>query len=229
MDDRQKIAETRAHIVRIGALMFEKRLTDSGGGNISVRVGDVVCFSPRYSGSHYLWNITPEQVVLVDLKGNKLEGNEEISREALVHLKLHNEFGEHGTAVIHGHSREILVFAALNRNMPPVLEQTRKFGDVPVVAYAPAHSADLAENVAASMRGKEAMIRKQAAGAIAAWHGVFVMGKDLNAAFDAVERMDTNAHILMMAQLFGVPNLMAEQRAELETAIQAYTPPEKAK
>jgi hypothetical protein len=55
------------------------------------------------------------------------------------------------------------------------------------------------------------------------------MGKDLNAAFDAMERMDTNAHILMMAQLFGVPNMMAEQREALETAINSYTPPEKAK
>ena len=29
-------------------------------------------------------------------------------------------------------------------------------------------------------------IRKQAAGVIARWHGLFVLGKDLDAAFDAV-------------------------------------------
>jgi ribulose-5-phosphate 4-epimerase/fuculose-1-phosphate aldolase len=33
-----------------GNIMFEKRLTDMAGGNISIRDGDTVTMSPRYAG-----------------------------------------------------------------------------------------------------------------------------------------------------------------------------------
>jgi len=214
--------DTRAHIARIGALLFERHLTDAGGGNISVRIGDVVCITPRYSGQRYRWQLRPEQVLVVDLQGNKLDGDGDLSRESKAHLTLLNEFADVGTAVIHGHSRNILVFAANSRPIPPVLEQTLKFGEIQVVSYAPAHSQELADNLANALRGQEDRIRKQAAGVIAPWHGVFVLGKDLDMAFDAVERIDTNAYILLMSQLFALPDVLEEQRMLLADAVAAY-------
>lgn len=195
--------ETRAHIARIGKMLWERHLTDSAGGNISVRVDDQVCITPRYSGQSRQWHLNPEDILVVDLEGNVLEGDGQLSRESKVHLKLHNEFRDAGTAVIHAHARNILVFAAMARPMPPVLEANLKFGEVPVVDYAPAHSARLADNVAGALRGQEARIKKQAAGVIAPWHGLFLMGKELNAAFDAVERFDTNAYCILMGTPIG--------------------------
>jgi L-fuculose-phosphate aldolase len=195
--------ETRAHIARIGRLLFERHLTDSAGGNVSVRVGDQVCITPRYSGQSRQWQLNPEDVLVVDLDGKLLDGDGQLSRESKVHLKLHQEFRDAGTAVIHAHARNLLVFAAMARPMPPVLEATLKFGEVPVVAFAPAHSATLADNVAGALRGQEARIKKQAAGVIAPWHGLFLMGKELNAAFDAVERFDTNAYCILMGMHLG--------------------------
>jgi L-fuculose-phosphate aldolase len=217
-----KIMEMRAHIARVGALMFERHLTDAGGGNISARVGDVVCLSPRYSGQQYQWQLKPEDVLVVDLKGNKLEGAGDMSRETKVHLKLHNEYGDAGTAVIHAHARNILVFCAMARPMPMVLEGTLKFGELPVVGYAPAHSQDLADNIANALRGQEDRIRKHAAAALAPWHGLFLMGKDLNAAFDAVERIDTNAYCILMSQLFCLPDALEEQRETLAAAVASF-------
>ena len=200
-----QIAEVRAHIAEIGAFLFDRQLTDAAGGNISVRVGDVVCISPRYSGSKRQWQLKPEDVLVADMNRNILEGKGEVSREANVHFKLHAdaEFREAGTAVIHAHPKNLLVFAALAKPMPPVLEATRKFGEVKVVDYAPAHSPILAENVAGALRGQENRIRKHAAGVIAPWHGLFLMGKDLDAAFDAVERFDANAYIILTAHMAG--------------------------
>lgn len=191
------IAQTRAHIAKIGALLFDRQLTDSGGGNISVRVEDKVCISPRYSGQKHLWQLSPDDVMVVDLDANILEGKGELSRESRVHLSLHREFREHGNSVIHCHPRHLLVYAAMARPMPPALEATLKFGTIPVIEFAPAHSPVLAENITNAIRGQESRIRKHAAAAIAPWHGVFCMGKDLNATFDAVERLDTNAYILL--------------------------------
>jgi L-fuculose-phosphate aldolase len=214
------IMETRAQIARIGALMFERHLTDAGGGNISARVDNVVCMSPRYSGQRRRWQLQPEDVLVVDLQGNKLEGAGDLTRETKVHLKLHNEFGDAGTAVIHAHAQNVLVFCALSRPIPPVLEQTLKFGEIQVVGYAPAHSQVLADNVAEALRSQQDRIRKQAAAVIAPWHGLFLMGKDLDFAYDAVERIDTNAYIVLMAERYA-PNAIDQQRTILADAVAA--------
>ncbi len=222
--DHTAVEQTRAKVARLGGMLFDRHLTDAAGGNISARVGEVVCMSPSYSGSKRQWQLQPDDVLVVDLDGNILEGDGKLTREANVHFKLHREYGAHGTGVIHAHSRNLLVFAAMQKSMPPVLEANLKFGEVKCVEYAPAHSPKLAENVAEALRGQEARIRKQAAGVIAPWHGVFLIGKDIDAAFDAVERFDTNAYILMMAaQAFGATDLMAQQRADLDAAVEYWS------
>lgn len=217
-ETERALMDIRAKIARIGAYLFDRRLTDAAGGNISARVGEYVCFSPRYAGSQRQWQLKPDDVLVVDFDGNVLDGNGDLSRETKVHLKLHREFGEHGTGVIHAHARNILVFAAHSKPMPMVLEGTRKFGEIPVSRYAPAHSAELAEYVAAEIRGQEARIRKQAAAVIAPWHGLFCMGKDLDAAFDAVERIDNNAYVILMGQLLTMSDSLAAQREAMEAA-----------
>lgn len=212
----------RAKIARFGKVLFDRRLTDIAGGNISARVGEYICISPRYSGSARQWQLTPEDVLVSDQEMNVLDGNGVISREAKVHFQLHREFGEHGTGVVHAHAHNILVFAAMNMAMPPVLEATQKFGTVPVVSYAPAHGNGLAESVAGGIRGNESRIRKQAAGVIAPWHGLFVIGKDLDAALDAVERMDNNAYCILMGKLLQDNDMMESQRAALVQAQADY-------
>jgi L-fuculose-phosphate aldolase len=212
------IAETRAKIAQLGALLFERRLTDAAGGNISAIAGDVICMSPTLSGSKRRWQLRPEDVLVVDHKGTILEGAGGLSRETNVHFKLYQEFSPAGRAVIHAHPRNVLPFAAMGLSMPPVLECTLKFGEVKCVPYAPAHSTELAENVAAAIRGQEARIRVQAAGVIAPWHGIFLIGKDLDAAFDAVERFDTNARTILMAGVLGGKDLLSDQRQALDEA-----------
>jgi L-fuculose-phosphate aldolase len=193
--------DTRSKIVEIGCLLYKRQLTDSAGGNISIKVNDQICISPRRSGSNFQWNITPEQVCVVDIKGNKIEGEGEPSRELAVHLKLHTEFVDFGRAVIHAHPRNILVFASTKTPIVPVLEHSVKFGITPVIDYFPACSQKLADAVTASLKGREDMICNHAAGVIVPGHGLFLMGRDINAAYDAVERLELNAYCILMSKL----------------------------
>lgn len=94
-----------------------------------------------------------------------------------------------------------MAFAVAGRPITPVLENTLKFGVIRVCRFAPAHSDALAENIATELRGQEATIRKQAAAVIAPWHGLFVVGRDLEAAFDAAERIEVNAQCILMSRL----------------------------
>ncbi len=197
--------DIRQRIVDIGRLMFDRFLTDAAGGNISVRAGNLICITPRYSGSKYQWHLRPEQVIVVDVAGNKLDGEGEISREARVHLRLYRDFPE-GMAVVHSHPRNVMVFATAGQPIPPVWEGTLKFGVIQVSKFAPAHTPDLAESVALVMRGQEEALRKQAIAVIAQAHGLFTLGKSLDAAFDATERIEGQAYsILMSKSLPGEP------------------------
>jgi L-fuculose-phosphate aldolase len=218
--NRPEIAEAREHLARIGKLLFERRLTDAAGGNISTMVDDVICFSPRYSGHLRQWQLRPEEVLVVDRQGNILDGDGALSRESRVHLRLYKEFGHVGTAVIHAHPHNMMVFAAMAQPMPPVLEANLKFGTVPVIDYAPAHGAQLAENVANALHGQDERIAKHAAGVIAPWHGVFLIGRHLDAAFDAIERFDTNAYCLLMARTYGSD--LERERQALNQAVARF-------
>ena len=214
------ISHIRAEIVEAAHRLYERHLLDSAGGNLSVRVDDrLVCMTPRYSGQHLKWNLKPEDVLVVTLDAEIVDGTGQISRESKAHLRLHREFGAPGNAVIHAHARNVLVFAAMNMPMPAVLEATRKFGEVPVVEYAPAHTSNLSDSIVEAIRPEVSRINKQAAAAIAPWHGLFLMGKDLENAADAVERLDTNAYILMMSRHLGADHLMTDQRAQMEQAV----------
>jgi L-fuculose-phosphate aldolase len=212
----------RSRIAEMGKLLFDRQLTDAAGGNISARVSDFVCITPRYSGSKYQWHLRPEQVIVSDLQGNYLEGEGELSREAKVHHRLYREFPD-GQAVVHCHARNALVFAVARRPIEPVLEDALKFGTIRVTKYAPAHSDDLAEFIAEGFRGQEARIRKQAAAILSPWHGLFVLGKDLDASFDAAERIDVNARCILLSRLLpGEPVNPETIRAELEEVVRRY-------
>ncbi len=191
--------QTRQQIVEIGRLLFDRFLTDAAGGNVSVRAGELMCISPRFSGSQYQWRLHPEQVLVVDRAGNKLEGEGEISREARVHLRLYQDFPE-GMAVVHSHPRNVMVFATAGQPIPPIWEGTLKFGVIQVCQFAPAHTPDLAESVATAMHGQESALHKQAIAVIAPAHGLFVLGKSLAAAFDATERIEGSAYSILMSK-----------------------------
>lgn len=218
------ISQTRRKIAETGKLVFGRHLTDAAGGNISVRVGDQVCITPRYSGSKRHWQLEPGQVLVSDLEGNKFEGDGDISREAKVHYRLYKEFRD-GTAVLHSHPRHVMVFVASGQPIEPIFEATLKFGTIPVVkSFAPAHSEKLADFIAEAMQGKEEAIRKYAVAVMAPWHGLFVIGKDLDAAFDLTERIDTNAYAILMSRLLpeGGPMDPETMQARLREAMQTF-------
>ncbi len=104
-------------------------------------------------------------------------------------------------AVVHGHAQNALVFCCAARPIPAILEDTLKFGQIEVADFAPAHSPKLADHICKRMLGQEDRIRKQAAAILAPWHGVFVLGKDLDAAYDTLERVDINARCALLLSL----------------------------
>jgi ribulose-5-phosphate 4-epimerase/fuculose-1-phosphate aldolase len=117
-----------------------------------------------------------------------------------------------------------MVFVASGQPIEPVLEATLKFDTIPVTKFAPAHSEKLADAIVEGLRGKDESIRKYATAVMAPWHGLFVVGKDLDAAFDLTERIDTNAYCILMSRLLpeGGPMDPESMRMRLSDAIRTF-------
>ncbi len=190
------------HICLAGRILFERKLTDLCGGNISVRDGDTIYMTPRYSGQHYHWNLAPENIVTGRLAGNEIASRPEFSREGWSHLELYRRYPDI-QAIVHAHPFYVQPFASLCLPVQPVLEANDKFGVVEVIQAAPAHSRELAEHVVAGFTGQEERIRKMAAVVIIPRHGVIAGGKTLDAALDAVERVNTNAWCILAGKMLG--------------------------
>jgi L-fuculose-phosphate aldolase len=192
----QSIPET---IAQIGRRMFERRLTDMSGGNISAREGNTLYITPKYSGSRHHWQLTSEQILSGPLSSKYWSEQPLFSREGKAHLLIYETFPD-VQAIIHAHPFHVLPFCMKSRPIPAVLEGTQKFGLIEVVSPAPAHSQELAENIVAGLIGKEDRIRIQAAAVLIPYHGIIVAAKDLWSAIDAVERIDWNAWCLLAAK-----------------------------
>jgi len=201
--EQKSLYEARELIAQVGKIMLKRNLTDLAGGNIGMRVEDKIVMSPSYAGTRKFWRLKPEDVLVLDLEGNLLEGEGKISREAPVHLKLLNSFYPGARAVIHAHPRNVMVFCAARQVIPPVLENTYKFGEIKLAEYARGgvQSRQLAENVYKTLCGQEKKMAAQAAAVMVPWHGLFAAGKDLYAVLDAVERIEVNARCILMGRV----------------------------
>ena len=198
MDPREE--EIRQRIAAIGRLMYQRCLTDSAGGNISVRMGGQILSTPRYAGSKRQWQLDPEHILLVDPDHLTESQAAKISREIQSHFAIYKALPLAG-AVIHAHPRYVMPFATLGLPIPPVWEDTLKFGAIGVVPEAPAHSAELADAVAQALRPGAAALQKHGLAVLIPKHGIVVAGRDLDDAYDTLERINGNAECILLCQL----------------------------
>jgi L-fuculose-phosphate aldolase len=117
-----------------------------------------------------------------------------------MHLGLYREFPDAG-AVIHAHPYWTTVFVAKSRPIVPTLETTQKFGTVGCVAEAHGYSDELAKNVISHFTAKRAQWEKAPLMAILPRHGIVAMGKDMNACFDIVDRIETECRCQILGRL----------------------------
>jgi L-fuculose-phosphate aldolase len=192
--------DPRSAMVEIADLMYGRRLTNSAGGNISCRVGDTIFVSPRYLGSKERWKLREEMILVFDQDFNILEGDpKKVSRESRMHFGCYRHFPEIN-GVIHAHPQYLTVFASAGCPVTPVNQYTEKFGTVEVVPNLPSHSQDLADAVVAKLEPRRAALAKNGLGLILAWHGVVVVGRDLDDAYDTLDRLEWSAQTLLLAQ-----------------------------
>jgi L-fuculose-phosphate aldolase len=187
-------------MAEIAHLMYERFLTNAAGGNLSCRAGDYIYITPRYLGSVRRWKLSEEMILIFDREFQILEGDPaKVSRESRMHFSCYRHLPE-VHSVIHAHPRYLSVFAAAGRPLVPTNQYTEKFGTVEVVPNLPSHSQELADAVVDALKPRQPLLAKHGLGLILAWHGVAVVGRNLDDAYDTLERLEWSAHTLLMAQ-----------------------------
>ena len=183
-------------IIYVGRRMFERRLTDMSGGNVSARNENTMYITPRFSGGKKHWQLETSDILPGDVDTDDLMHHPMFSREGQTHVAIYRNFPD-ANAVIHAHPFHVLPFCAASRSIEPVLEGTQKFGVIECAAPAPAHSKILADIVVACLRGKVDRIRKHSAAVLLPLHGIVVVSTNLLLAIDALERIDWNAYCIL--------------------------------
>ena len=85
-------------------------------GNVSEIDRETGCFAIKPSGVPYE-DLKPEDMVIMDLEGNKIEGRYNPSSDTPTHLELYKAFPEIG-GIVHTHSPEATAWAQAGRSIP---------------------------------------------------------------------------------------------------------------
>lgn len=125
------LEQIKEHVLRANISLPKYNLVTLTWGNVSEidRTTGYVVIKP--SGVSYE-NMTSEDMVVIDLNGNKIEGNLNPSSDTPTHLELYRRFPEIG-GITHTHSRWATIFSQCGMNIP-VLGTTHAdtfYGDIP--------------------------------------------------------------------------------------------------
>jgi len=194
----------RKSICEIGKMLFDRELTDSSGGNISVRDGDKIYVSPRRAGHDNQWSIDDDSVIVTDLCKVPITGDVmAITREASTHYYIYQNFPDVGS-VIHAHPIFLMSFGAAHMDLPAISEGTRAIlGEQPItnIEEVIPGSNDQGEKIVENFKGR----RKIESGAPLIcgipFHGTFAAGANINDAFLYTEVANNCAKILIYRQI----------------------------
>lgn len=169
------LVEQRKRVVEVGLEALRRGIVHGTAGNFSERDRDsgLIAISP--SGIPYP-QTTVDDVVIVDLAGNVVEGMRRPSSETPMHTMVMREF-DHVDAIVHTHSHYATVVSTIRAYLPPVLTETCVVvgGRVPVTRYGLTALDDIGRSVTEVMTpASRAVIMRN--------HGLITFGKTFDEA-----------------------------------------------
>ena len=178
----------RQDIVTYYQRIFQHGLAAGTSGNISCydHDADIMWITPS---SVDPFSMTEEDIVGIDLDGNLREATQRRpSSEWKMHAAIYRNLPE-AKAVVHTHSPYATAFSVLNRSVPFILLEMSAFteGSIPVSAFGPNGSTELAEHVVETLKGRHSCLMER--------HGVVAYGHDLASAFLRVSYVEDAAKI----------------------------------
>lgn len=196
----------REEIVRYGNALIERGLTTGSGGNISIynREQGLVALTP--SSMDYS-EITPEDVVVIDMQGNVVEGGRRVSTEINMHLIIYNNRPD-VCSVVHTHSIYATAVACMGWDLQPVHYLMAMAGPVVKCAqYATYGTQELAEYALEALGNRGACLLGN--------HGLIAAAPTLERAFSTAEHLEYVAKLTCITKGLGDPNILTQEQIQV--------------
>ncbi len=167
------------------------------GGNVSARDPETGLVVIKPSGVRYE-ALRPEQMVVVDLAGQQVEGQLKPSSDTASHLYIYR-YRPDVFGVVHTHSNYATAFAAIGKPIPVYLTaQADEFGGpIPCGGFALIGGEQIGKVVIESIGRSPAIILKN--------HGVFTVGPSGRDAVKAAIMVEDVARTIWLARQLGEP------------------------
>ncbi len=166
-------------------------------GNVSGRDPKTGLIVIKPSGVVYD-DLTPENMVIVDPDGKRIEGKLNPSVDTPTHLYIYRQRSDVG-GIVHTHSNFATAFAAVGKPIPAVLTAIcDEFGGpIPVGKFAPIGGEEIGREVVRAIGASPAILMQN--------HGVFTVGKDAGSAVKAAVMVEDIARTVFYALQIGKP------------------------
>lgn len=187
-------------LVEASHFISNKGLTPGKSGNISCRFYDKNVSKVAITKSEISKGMVEiEDIVIVDMDGNVLEGKGKPSSETFLHLGVYNE-RENINAIAHTHSPHAAGFSMSEKE----LKRLEGFGPIenhyiPSVKYSKPGSRELANDTAEMMKNEDAVILKN--------HGVVAAGPTLDEAVLLAEFIEDIAKTQFIAHVLSLNSI----------------------
>jgi len=185
------IKDIRERIVKVGKELYEHGLVTGPTGNISARIPGTDTAIIKPSGVS-MGLLKPEELVLVDLQGNKIRGELSLSVETPMHTAIYRARSD-VQAVVHTHAPVATAFGIAGVEILPLQIEMFMFipKGVPIIPFEFPGSKELAEAVQKKIVDFDAVILEN--------HGVVTVGSSIEEACDLNKLIEECAEVQYMA------------------------------
>jgi L-ribulose-5-phosphate 4-epimerase len=196
------LEQLKEQLVQLHLELPKNELVRWTGGNVSARDPGTGLVVIKASGIRYE-ELRQEHMVVMDLDGNRVEGNYKPSSDVFSHLYIYKHRPDVG-GVVHTHSRYASAFAAVGKPIPCVLTAIAdEFGGpIPCGGFALIGDEAIGKVVIDSIGNSPAVLLKN--------HGVFTVGKNATAAVKAAVMTEDVAATVWMALQIGTPDIIPQ-------------------
>lgn len=185
----------RKEIIEASLVILKSGFVIGTWGNMSTRIiGDeLVAITP--TGVEYS-KLIPENIPIVDMEGNLIDGNMKPSIELLLHLEIYKNRPDIN-AIIHTHSVHCTAMAVARKPIPAACDDLVQIvgGGVRVSPYRLPSAEDFNTVIIDALKGRQAVIMAN--------HGLLAAGHDLKETVKIAFVCEKAAHASLLAASIG--------------------------
>jgi L-fuculose-phosphate aldolase len=184
--------------------LYERELTTTSGGNISVQGNGMVYITPSQTDKG---RMKGNEICVLNNEGEAIEPKAKLSMETAMHLAIYAARPD-VKAIVHAHPPTATAFAVAHAHIDTRItgESWAILGEPAFAEYELMGTEELAKSVASATLSADVILLKN--------HGILAVGKTLLEAFDRVEVLENCAKIVLLSQLAGGAKTLGQTEIE---------------